>query len=91
MSRSGANTKNNENEDNVESVEKKEDNKTNRNGKKVLSELVEESDAKYTKIILELSRSGLLKQYEDELALKGKVEIEPTITENEFNKILSGR
>ena len=67
-----------------------EENKT-KNDKKVLSDLVLSSDVKYTTIILELCRVNLIEQYEEELKLRGKVEIEPTITEEEFNKIINGR
>ena len=67
-----------------------EENKT-KNDKKVLSDLVLSSDVKYTTIILELCRVNLIEQYEEELKLRGKVELEPTITEEEFNKIINGR
>lgn len=73
--------------------EVKEEVKTKKadNGKYVLSDLVLESDVKYTKIILELSRVGLLKQYNEELSLRGQVDLTPSITKSEFDKIIDGR
>lgn len=59
--------------------------------KKILAELVLNSDVPFTKIVLELSRKGLLKQFEEEVVVYGKADLKPSITEDEFNKILDGR
>ena len=84
-------SKKNEKED-VEDKPKKTSAKKNNGEKMVLSDLVLNSDVKYTKIILELSRAGLLKQYYEELELKQFTdELEPTITIDEFDKIIDGR
>ena len=56
------------------------------NNKKTLKELVEESNIHYPKIILMLSANNLLKQYEYELHTNEYVK--PTMTENEFNKLI---
>lgn len=57
--------------------------------KRILIELVAESPVREFKIIGALARSGLLSQYEHEKAVYGKFDIEPSITEKEFDKILS--
>lgn len=57
---------------------------------KVLSELVEQSDVPFTTIVLYLANEGLLEQYYDELELRKQYVLEPTITEEEFNKIVNG-
>jgi len=57
---------------------------------KVLSELVEQSDIPFTTIVLYLANEGLLEQYYDELELRKQYVLEPTITEEEFNKIVNG-
>lgn len=53
-----------------------------------LVELVESSDLHYPLIIMNLSRAGLLEQYEKEKEVQGRLDIEPSITEAEFNKIM---
>lgn len=53
-----------------------------------LIELVESSDAHYPSLIMDLHRAGLLPQYKEELQAKGRLDIEPTITKTEFNKII---
>jgi hypothetical protein len=53
-----------------------------------LVELVAGSDLHYPLIIMNLSRAGLLEQYENEKEAYGTLDIEPTITEAEFNKIM---
>ena len=53
-----------------------------------LVELVESSDLHYPLIVMNLSRAGLLEQYENEKEAFGIMDIEPTITEAEFNKIM---
>lgn len=57
--------------------------------KQVLLDLVEQSPIKLYKLVMNLSNANLLKQYEEEKALrKLGVSIDPTITEKEFNKIM---
>ena len=53
-----------------------------------LVELVNDSDMHYPLIIMNLSRAGLLNQYEDEKKKFGKFDIEPSITKEEFDKIM---
>ena len=53
-----------------------------------LVELVKSSDAHYPSIIMDLHQAGLLEQYKEELKAYGRLDIEPTITKKEFNKII---
>ena len=53
-----------------------------------LVELVSNSDLHYPLIIMNLSRAGLLEQYEEEAEAYGRLDIEPSMTEAEFNKIM---
>lgn len=53
-----------------------------------LVELVANSDLHYPLIIMNLSRAGLLEQYETEKEAFGILDIEPSMTEAEFNKIM---
>ena len=53
-----------------------------------LVELVSNSDLHYPLIIMNLSRAGLLQQYEEEVKAQGRLDITPTLTEAEFNKIM---
>lgn len=53
-----------------------------------LVELVNNSNLHYPLIIMNLSRAGLLKQYEKEVEASGKLDIEPSMTEAQFNKIM---
>ena len=53
-----------------------------------LLELVETSDKHYPSLVMDLHRAGLLEQYEEEKKSKGRLDIEPTITKAEFEKIL---
>ena len=53
-----------------------------------LVELVQSSDMHYPLIIMNLSRAGLLEQYEKEKETFGIEDITPTMTETEFNKIM---
>ena len=53
-----------------------------------LVELVSNSDLHYPLIIMNLSRAGLLEQYEKETEAYGRLDIEPSMTEAEFNKIM---
>lgn len=52
-----------------------------------LVELVASSDVHYPRIIMNLSKEGLLQQFEQELSVYGKEDIEPSLTEAEFKKI----
>lgn len=53
-----------------------------------LVELVEESDLHYPLIIMNLSRAGLLQQYETEKEALEMLDIEPSMTKAEFDKIM---
>ena len=53
-----------------------------------LVELVNNSDLHYPLIIMNLSRAGLLEQYENEKEAYGRLDIEPTLTEAEFKKLM---
>lgn len=53
-----------------------------------LVELVNNSDLHYPLIIMNLSRAGLLQQYEEEVKAQGTFDIEPSMTLTEFNKIM---
>lgn len=53
-----------------------------------LVELVSNSDLHYPLIIMNLSRAGLLQQYNEEAEAYGRLDIEPSMTEAEFNKIM---
>ena len=53
-----------------------------------LVELVENSDLHYPLIIMNLSRAGLLQQYEEEKEALGRLDIEPSMTQAEFDKLM---
>ena len=53
-----------------------------------LVELVEESDLHYPLIIMNLSRAGLLQQYETEKEALEMLDIEPSMTKAEFDKLM---
>ncbi len=53
-----------------------------------LVELVQSSDMHYPLIIMNLSRAGLLQQYEEEKQAQGIDDLTPSMTEAEFNKIM---
>ena len=42
----------------------------------------------YPLIIMNLSRAGLLQKYEKEVEAQGKFDIEPSMTQTEFNKLM---
>lgn len=65
------------------------ENKPKATFKRVLVELVAESPEREFKIIGALAKAGLLSQYEHEKECLGRFDIEPSITEEEFEKILS--
>lgn len=66
----------------------KETNKKNNKRKKILYELVQESKKPLFIIIGALTKAKLLKQYEYEVKEYGRLDLKPSITENEFNKII---
>lgn len=53
-----------------------------------LVELVEKSELHYPLIVMNLSRAGLLKQYKKEKENSGIVDIVPSMTQEEFDKIM---
>lgn len=61
---------------------------TSKEEKFTLVELVESSELHYPLIIMNLSRAGLLEQYESEVEAQGTFDIEPTMTLSEFNKMM---
>lgn len=62
--------------------------KENNSQKKILYELVEESEIEEHKIMGALGKAGLIEQYEDEKIKFGRFDVEPTLTKAEFDKIL---
>lgn len=56
--------------------------------KYTLIELVASSEAHYPSVIMDLQQAGLLEQYYDELKANGRLDIEPSMTKAEFNKII---
>lgn len=63
--------------------------KTSKKSEKfTLVELVKKSEAHYPSIIMDLAEAGLLEQYYQELEDYGRLDIEPTITIDEFKKII---
>lgn len=68
---------------------KKETKSAEKKTKQILLDLVENSDMKLFKLVMNLSNADLLQQYEEEKELrKLGIPIEPTITEEEFKKIM---
>lgn len=57
----------------------------------VLVELVLQDTTPMPWIIYNLARKGLLEQYEQELQDYGIHEIKPTITKEDYNKIITGK
>ena len=64
------------------------DEKKTKEEKFTLVELGQSSDVHYPSLIMDLHRAGLLEQYKQELEVYGKEDIEPSITEAEFKKIV---
>ena len=64
------------------------ENKKKEEEKQVLIELVQKNKYKNHTIIGALSKAGLLKQYEKEKTMYGKLNIPATITESELQKII---
>ena len=56
--------------------------------KKTLLELVAESEVRPPIIMMELHHAGLLEQYNYEKEMYGLEEIEPSLTQKEFDKII---
>lgn len=69
-------------------TKKKSTAKTSTGEKFTLVELVQSSDLHYPLIVMNLSRAGLYEQYEEELNAQGRLDIKPTMTQAEFNKIM---
>ncbi len=68
---------------------KKSEEKTKNNSpKKILYELVKESEIEEHKIMGALAKAGLIEQYKDEKTKFNRFDIEPTLTQAEFDKIL---
>lgn len=71
---------------------KKEESKPKKNTtsskKEILYELMQESPIEEHKKVGALGKAGLLDQYEDEKTKYGRFDIEPSITKDEFEKIL---
>lgn len=68
---------------------KKQKKKEETSGEKfTLIELVKNSNLHYPLVIMNLSRAGLLEQYEKEVEVEGIFDIEPTMTLTDFNKIM---
>ena len=64
------------------------ENKKKEEEKQVLIELVQKNKYKNHTIIGALSKAGLLKQYEEEINMYGKLNIPATITESELQRII---
>lgn len=62
--------------------------KKSQDEKFTLVELVKASDEHLPSLIMDLHRAGLLEQYYEELEAYGRLDIEPTITKAEFDKII---
>lgn len=56
--------------------------------KQILYELVEASEENRSIVIFALAKANLLKQYKEERAIYGRLDIEPSITKSEFEKLL---
>lgn len=67
---------------------RKRNEKPSKKDKFTLVELVENSELHRPLIIMNLSRAGLFEQYEYEVENYGKEDIEPSLTEDEFNKLM---
>lgn len=62
--------------------------KENNTSKRILYELVNESEIEEHKIMGALGKAGLIEQYENEKLKYNRFNIEPTLTQAEFDKIL---
>jgi hypothetical protein len=73
--------------------EKKNNEQANtvKNKKYNLVELVEQHPLSLPRLTMDLSRTGLLKQYEEEyIKIKEGIHVEPSLTMEEFIKIIDG-
>ena len=71
--------------------EEKETTKPSSTKKECLIDLVSKSEVPFWKMMMDLSRTGLDKQLEEEIKLRQLGEpIKPTITQDEFNKKILG-
>ena len=71
--------------------EEKETTKPSSTKKECLIDLVSKSEVPFWKMMMDLSRTGLDKQLEEEIKLRQLGEpIKPTITQAEFNKKILG-
>ena len=62
--------------------------KENNTSKRILYELVNESEIEEHKLMGALGKAGLIEQYENEKLKYNRFNIEPTLTQAEFDKIL---
>lgn len=67
---------------------RKKTGETSKKDKFTLLELVANSNLHYPLIIMNLSRAGLLEQYEYEQEVFGRLDIAPSLTQDEFNKLM---
>ena len=71
--------------------EEKETTKPSSTKKECLIDLVSKSEVPFWKMMMDLSRTGLDKQLEEEIKLRQLGEpVKPTITQAEFNKKILG-
>ena len=63
--------------------------KTDAGKKRILYELVDESELREYIIVGALAKAGLLPQFEKEKKEYGFQDVEPSLTQKEFDKILS--
>lgn len=71
--------------------EEKETTKPSSTKKECLIDLVEQSEVPFFRMMMDLSRTGLDKQLEEEIKLRQLGEpIDPTMTKSEFNKKILG-
>lgn len=56
--------------------------------RRILYELINESEIEEHKIMGALGKAGLIEQYENEKLKYNRFDIEPTLTQAEFDKIL---
>lgn len=67
---------------------KTEKEETKPKSKRILYELVQESEIEEHKIMGALGKAGLIEQYEIEQSKYNRFDIEPTLSQSEFDKIL---
>lgn len=74
--------------DNNTTIKSKTKPKPKKEPKQLLIDLVNESNLKLSFIVYRLTEAGLYKQYEYEKRNYKKLDLQPTITESEFKKII---